>query len=127
MNEFGIRRTAFANITIPNTATTVNTGVFIPQGAIITNLRWISGDAVTLTGGSATVAPRIGTVNLCATVNASNLGAVSTVISTALATAAGIYVYADAELNLIAQASSNSAVTASYDFYVDYLYVPAGE
>jgi hypothetical protein len=126
-NSLNIKRTAFANITIPNVATTVSTGVYIPKGAIVTGLRWLSADAVTLTGASATVAPRISSVNLCATVNVSNLGASATPVTTALSAAAGILVTVDSELNLIAQASSNSAATASYDFYVDYLYCASHE
>jgi len=127
MNELNIKRTAFANITIPNVATTVSTGVYIPKGAIVTGLRWLSADAVTLTGASATVVPRISSVNLCATINVSNLGASATPVTTALSAAAGILVTVDSELNLIAQASSNSAATASYDFYVDYIYASAHE
>lgn len=129
LNEYGIKRTAFANITIPNAsaATTISTGVYIPKGAIVTGLRWVSADAVTLTGASATVAPRIGTVNLAATVVVSNLGASATPTTTALATAGGILVTADSEFNLISQASSAAAATASYDFYVDYLYAYSHE
>lgn len=127
MNELNIKRTAFANIIIPNVATTVSTGVYIPKGAIVTGLRWCSPNAVTLTAASATVAPRISSVNLCATVVVSALGASATPVTTALSTAAGILVTVDSELNLIAQASSNSAATASYDFYVDYIYANAHE
>jgi hypothetical protein len=126
-NELLIKRTAVANITIPNAATTVSTGVFIPAGAIITGIRWVSGDAITITGASATVALRAGTANLAATVNVSNLGASQTPTSTAVTNAAGYLVTVNSELNLIVQASANSAATASYDFYVDYLYVAGHE
>ena len=55
-NPLNLRRTAFANFTITNAAAT-NTaaGVAIPAGAIVTDIRFCSPDAVTLTGASATV------------------------------------------------------------------------
>ncbi len=126
-NSLNIRRTAFANITIPNAATTVSTGVFIPKGALITNLRWVSGDAITITGASATVQVQAGTVGLHTAPAVSAMGAQTTPVSTALSIASGIALTVDSELKLVAQASSNSAATASYDFYVDYLYVAAHE
>ena len=130
VNDFNVKRTAFANITIPNTATTVTTGVFIPKGAIITGIRWMSGDAVTIANASATVNLQVGSVPLATAWIVKNMGAQTVVGSTALATAAGIYI-GDAtllnELNLVAQASSNTAATCSYDFYVDYIYSSSHE
>ena len=122
-NELLIKKTAFANITIPNAATTVSTGVYIPSGAIITGIRWNSDSAVTITGASATVTLDAGTVALHTAVAVSAMGAQTTPTSTALSIASGICLTTNSELKLVAQASSNSAATASYDFYVDYLYV----
>lgn len=123
-NEFTQHRTAFASFTYPNSSATssLTSGHTVPAGAIITGIRLIAPEAVTLTGASGTVVPRVGTVNIAATVNASGLPAVSTPAITALATTAGIYVAADGEFNLLCQASSNSAATATYDYYVDYIY-----
>jgi hypothetical protein len=124
-SEFLSKRTAVFSITIPNASatTSVGSGVFLPAGAIVTGIRWCSPSAVTLTGASATVVLRVGTNNLHATVNVSGLGASATPTSTAVTNAAGYLVPADGELNLLSQASSNSAATATYDYYVDYLYV----
>lgn len=123
-NQFLVQRTANARFTIPNASATSNitSDVIIPAGAIITGMRVVAHDAVTLTGASATVVPRVGTVNIAATQNVSALPAVSTPAISAIATTAGIYSQGGV-LNLQCQASSNSAATATYDFYVDYLYV----
>lgn len=122
-NEFLVNRTAKATFTIPNlsVATTVYSGVFIPAGAIITGMRVLAPGAVTIAGASATVAFRLGTVNLAATQRVSAMPAVSTPAISALATTAGIYA-AGGELNMIAQASSATAATGTYDVYVDYIY-----
>lgn len=123
MNEFLTSRTAYASITIPNAATTVSTGVFIPAGAIVTGIRMNAPSAVTLTGASATVQLMVGAVSIVATSNVSALGAQTVPSVKALATTAGNYISVDSEIQLIAQASSNSAATATYQVYVDYLYV----
>jgi len=130
MNDLFVKRTAFANITLPGSAsaaTTVSTGVYIPKGAIVTGLRWNSGDAVTIANASATIQPNVGTVALCATVKILSLGAQTTPTSTALSNAAGIAVTADSEFNIYVQASSNTSAVASYDFYIDYMYVSSHE
>jgi len=120
---FDIQRTAYARITIPNAATTVSTGVIIPSGAIVTGIRMNAPSAVTLTGASATVQLMVGDISIVATSNVSALGAQTVPSVKALATTAGNALTVDSELKLIAQASSNSAATAVYDVYVDYLYV----
>jgi hypothetical protein len=122
-NQFDIQRTAYASITIPNAATTVSSGVFIPAGAIVTGIRMNAPSAVTLTGASATVQLMIGAVSVVATSNVSALGAQTVPSVKALATTAGNYLTVDSEIKLIAQASSNSAATAAYDVYVDYIIV----
>lgn len=123
MNEFLTKRTAYASIAIPNAATTVSTGVFIPAGAIVTGIRMNAPSAVTLTGASATVQLMVGAVSIVATSNVSALGAQTVPSVKALATTAGNYISVDSEIQLIAQASSNSAATATYQVFVDYLYI----
>jgi len=123
MNEFLTKRTAYASITLPNVATTVSTGVFIPAGAIVTGIRMNAPSAVTLTGASATVQLVIGAVSVVATSNISALGAQTVPSVKTLATTAGNYITVDSEIQLIAQASSNSAATAAYQVFVDYLYI----
>lgn len=122
-NEFLMQRTAHGSFTLPNSSATssIGSGVFVPAGAIITGIRIAAHNAVTLTGASGTVVPRVGTVNLAATVNVSGLPAVSVAGVTALASTAGVYVTNAGELNLLCGASSNSAATAVYDYYVDYI------
>lgn len=120
-NEFDIKRTTYASITIPNAATTVSTGKFIPAGAIVTGIRMNAPSAITVTGASATVQLMIGAISVVATSNVSALGAQTIPSVKALATTAGNYLTVDSEIQLIAQASSNSAATATYDVFVDYI------
>ena len=130
MNNLLIKQVAFANITIPNVATTVSTGVYIPKGAIITGVRWASGDAVTISDGSATCQLRVGAMAICSTINMSDMGAIKTPIAGTLMTAGGVAVSTvslNNELNLICGSSVNGAITASYDVYVDYLYINTHE
>jgi hypothetical protein len=125
-----IRRTAFANITIPGAASatsSVSTGVYIPKGAIVTAVRWNSQDAVTIANASATAVIRVGTVPLFTALAVSAWGAQTVPISSAISNAAGIAVTADSEINLLIQASSNTSAVASYDVYVDYLYCSGHE
>ena len=121
-NEYNIKRTAVGSFALSNAAATVNSGVIIPKGAIITGIRLHTPDAVTLTAASATVVPKIGTTAIAATVNMSDLPAQTVPATTALATTAGIYVPADGELNLVIGASGTSTASGTYDYYVDYLY-----
>ena len=123
MNEFLTKRTAYASVTIPNAATTVSTGVFIPAGAIVTGIRMNAPSAVTLTGASATVQLMIGAISVVATSNVSALGAQTVPSIKAMATTTGNYITVDSEIQLIAQASNNSAATAAYQVFVDYLYI----
>lgn len=123
-NEFNIRRTAKASFTLVNgsAASTLESGVYIPKGAIITGARLLAPSAVTLTGANGEVQFAVGDVNIVATSAISDLPAVSTPTIVALATTDGNYLTADGELNLVVGASSNSAATGTYDMYVDYLY-----
>jgi hypothetical protein len=122
-NEYNVQRTAKASFVLTSATATSNltSDAYIPTGAIITGMRVVAPSAVTTTSASHTVVPRVGTLNLCATVNVSDLPAVTVPEITALATTDGIYVTAGGLLNL-QQAACTTAVTATYDYYVDYLY-----
>lgn len=121
-NELVVKRTAVASFALSNGAATVNSGVIIPAGAIITGLRVHSPDAVTLTGAAGTVVPKVGTVAIAATVNISDLPAQTVPAISALATTAGIYC-AGGELNLVCGTTNTSTAAGTYDYYVDYLYI----
>ena len=122
-NEHLVQRTAYGSFTLNGaaTASTVHSsGVIVPAGAIITNIRWISPTAVTVTGASGTVVPRVGTDNIAATLNISDLGASRSLGTTAVAAP---YTVNGGEFQLVEGTSNNAAATATYEFYVDYLYV----
>lgn len=127
-NEYNIKRTAFASFTLPNSSanTVISAGAIIPKGAIVTGIRYVAPAAVTTTGASGTVQLVIGTttgsVALCASVNVSALAASATPTPMALATTNGNLITTNGVLALLVGASSNSAATAIYDFYVDYLF-----
>jgi hypothetical protein len=125
-----VKKTVFVNITVPGAAaatSSVSTGIIIPKGAIVTGVRWNSGDAVTLTAASATAVIRAGATNLFTPLAISAWGAQTVPVSSALTNAAGIALTIDSEVNLLIQASSNSSCVASYDVYVDYLYCAGRE
>lgn len=121
-NEFSVQRTAVGTFALSNGAATVDSGVIIPKGAIVTDLRIHTPDAVTLTDASATVVPKIGTVAIAATTNISDLAAQTVPTIVALATTDGIYISADGELNLVIGTTDTSTAAGTYDYYVDYLY-----
>lgn len=122
-NEFSVQRTAVGSFELSNVAATVESGVIIPAGAIITGIRIVSPDAVTKTNASATVVPKIGTVAIAATAKIVDLPAQTVVATTAITAAAGKYITADGELNLVIAASATSSAAGTYDYYVDYLYI----
>ena len=121
-NELLIKKTAVGSFALTNAAATIASGVMVPAGAIVTGIHIASPDAVTITGASQTVVPKVGTTSLAATVNVSDLPAQTVAAATALATTAGIYIAADGELNLVCGASGTSTASGTYDYYVDYLY-----
>jgi len=123
-NEFLVQGTAYGRFTLPNSSATSNisTSSWVPAGAIITGIRMVAHSAITATDAAGTVVPRVGTVNIAATVNVSDLPAVSTPGTTALATTAGIY-SPGGFLNLQCGTSNTSSITATYDYFVDYIYV----
>jgi hypothetical protein len=119
-NQHVIKRTAYISFTLQNAvASTHESGMHIPAGAIITGITSIAPSAVTLTGASATVVPRVGTDNIAATWNVSSFPA-ETVIGTTTPIA---YVANDGEFNVVEASSVNAAATGTYEMYVDYLYV----
>jgi hypothetical protein len=129
MNKFDIKRTGYGRLTLNNAATTINTGIYIPKGAIITGITWCSGDAVTISATTlATGQWRCGTVALAAAFNLSIVGAAS--IPTTTAITAGKLVGDNSlnnQINFICGSSVSTGVTASYDVYVDYIYVAEHE
>lgn len=120
-NEFNTRRTAKAQFTIPNTATTINSGIILPKGAIVTGVVVNAPDTVTVTDAAATAQLVVGGLDIVATQNISDF-ANDVPVTLALATTNGNALTADSEIKLETQASSTSAVTASWDVFVDYIY-----
>jgi len=126
-NEYNIKRTAFVNFTIPNTAATVQSGVVLPRGAIVTGIHALmASSGYTVTGASASAQLAIGTTTgsqvLCASSNMSAWSAWTTPTVVPLSSTAGQLVTTPGVINLIVSASSNSAVTAVVDFYIDYMF-----
>lgn len=124
-NEFLANRVAKGTLTLTGivAAATQKSDVIIPAGAIITGIRIVAKDAVVLTGASQTIVPKIGTQALAATVNVSDLEAQTVPFTTALSAASGLYITADAELNLVLGATGTSTASGVYDYYVDYIFV----
>lgn len=124
-NEFAIQRTAVGSFTLSGAvtaATTHSSGVFIPAGALITGIRIGAAVSNTIAGASGTVAPRVGTVAIAATLNVKNLPAQTKGLQTAVLTN-GMMILAEGELNLIVGTSNNATAAGTWDYYVDYLYV----
>jgi len=133
-NIFSVQRTAFGNATLPtnnsaNTASTlsVNAGVYIPAGAIITDVRVHAGDALTNASNlkNATVNVYVGTQVLGSNNNIASAKIVQTVPGQiGLASTAGILVPTAGNV-VVHFASSDSArtgVVLDADVYVEYLY-----
>jgi hypothetical protein len=127
-NQFIVRRVAFGNITIPsvtNSTTYVDTDTYIPAGAIVTGIKVMAGDVVDLNSCAQTVQPRVGSIAIGVTTNISLLPAQTVGKDITLLTTGGMYIGTGGNVNLlIASSSASSAVTADYDFYVEYLYCP---
>lgn len=128
-NEFKIKRTAFANFTVPTALTataSTQTGAYIPAGAIVTGITIIAGDAVTMAGASnATITPYVGAVALATNNRVASAAIVQTAAkSVGLAAADGIYIptggYVDIDFGSTGTAASS--LVADADIYVDYLY-----
>lgn len=120
-NVYSIGRHAQCEVSVANVATTSPSGVFFPAGAIITGMRVMAPDAITITGASATVRPYVGAVAIAAVSTISNMTYQTTPVPVALGTTNGIYLGTSGEFGLVCQASNNSAATGTYQFYVDYI------
>jgi len=122
-NEFSIQRTAVGEFTLSNAAATLKSGVIIPAGAIVTGIRIMPLDVVTVTGATVTVNLLAGTEALCDTVAISALPAETVVATTAVTAAEGKYLVTGGELMLQVAASASSSAAGVFNYYVDYLYV----
>ena len=120
MNEFLSRRVVKGDFTIANAAATNNTGIFIPAGAIIQGISFESTGAVTKTAASGTVVARVGSANICATVNLSTLPAQTVIASTAVALNR---IATAGELQIVEGVTGTSTAAGTYYVYVDYIYV----
>ncbi len=124
INQLNARRTAFIHHEMVDAATTnIATGVAIPAGALVVGIRMVSPDAVTTTNGSASVQLLAGTEPLALTWKALSFPDIGVIATTATLTAAGVLMASGGELKILQQASSSTAVTGSWDIYVDYLFV----
>jgi hypothetical protein len=131
-NVFNVRRTAFVNITLPTSnSTTVSTGsgIYIPKGAIITGVKIMPGDAVSLSQlSNLTFNLYVGGQVIGSNDNVVSAKMVETVAGQFnLVATAGIRVATGG--NVILHLGSGSSVTggiiADADIYVDYLYCDA--
>jgi hypothetical protein len=123
-NEYSAKRVAVGQFALGNTAaTTLGTGVIIPAGAIVTNIRFMCVSAATTTGASATLGLSVSSTPLMATINLSTLSALTVCGSVAPVVAAGVYIPASAELQVLIASSATSTAAGTYNVYVDYIYV----
>jgi ABC-type multidrug transport system permease subunit len=121
-NEFDIKRTAVIACTLGNSATTWYSGMIIPAGAIVLGVRCMAPSAVTTTNASATVVLNAGTTALIATTKINALPAETVMTIVPITATGGLYMVAGGELNLVVEGSQNTACTAAYNFYVDYIF-----
>jgi len=128
-NLFDIRRVAFANATFPtsnSTTISTSTGVYIPKGAIITGVKIMAGDALSLSQlSNLTFNLYVGGQVIGSANNIASAVFVETVANQFnLVATAGIRIATGG--NLILHLGSGSSVTggivADGDIYVDYLY-----
>jgi len=131
-NEFQIKRTAFANVTVPGHITvsdlSVQTGAYVPAGAIVTGIRMFAGGAVTLASASnATVTPYVYTQALASDNNILSSCAILNVIKTlVLASAQGVFIGTGGlvDVDFGSTGTAATGMTGDFDIYVDYLYCP---
>ncbi len=128
-NAFNIKRVAFANVTFPTSnSTTVSSssGTYIPKGAIITGVKILAGDAVTLSQlGNLTCNLYVGTQVIGSNNNIASAKFVQTAVADfGIVASQGILVAAGG--NLILHLGSGTSVTGGIagngDVYVEYLY-----
>jgi hypothetical protein len=121
-NEFDIRRTAVFQVTLGNDAATKGSGLIIPAGAIVTAVNIMAPGAVTTTNASATIVVNAGAIPLVATTKINALPAQTVMTNLPITAVSGLYISAAGELQVVVSASSNTACTATYNVYVDYIY-----
>lgn len=131
-NQFNLRRTAFANFSVPwgltNTTTTIQTDAYIPAGAIVTGIRFLPAGAFAgaATYDVVTMIPYVGSVLLGTNDRKVTEAIVETIVgSLAVVAADGIYVPTGGFVKIsFGTTNSSSGATADADMYVDYLYCP---
>jgi len=124
-NVFQASRTAFANVTFPTSNSTIvssGSNVYIPKGAIITAVRVMAGDAVTLSDlANCTAAIYVGGLSV-----ASGIASVAQTVPKqyVLASTGGVYVTAGGDIifYLGSATSTTGGLVGDMDVYVDYLY-----
>lgn len=124
-NEFNVNRVAvLSNVALNATAASTygsSDNIIIPKGAIVVGVREMCiGAQTNLTDASHTINVRVGTFPIVSTLEIKNLGASTVPIAMTLLTAGGVYVPSSGALNVIQQASANSAYTGTHNFYVEY-------
>jgi len=130
--QYLVKRTAFANITHPGHASataSVQTGAYIPAGAIVTGIRVMAGGAVTLADNSdATMTPYVGTLALGSNDEIISVNVIQTqphFIDLAGASGTiGIHVSAGGYLDMDFGSTHTDSTdsVADFDIYVDYLF-----
>lgn len=128
-NTFSARRIAFANIALPtsnSTTVSTGTGAFIPKGAIITGVKVLAADAVTVSQlGNLTCNLYVGGQVIGSNNNVASAIAVQTAVANlGLANTNGVLVTAGGNLALYlgSGTSVTGGIAADVDVYVDYLY-----
>jgi hypothetical protein len=127
-NEFLVGRVATDSYTFISSGAdqTLQNGVNLPGGILITGVSYMDADVVTPGAGNETYRPAI--INYVAsltqyfvsTENVSDLPAQTIVSSPALLTAAGVYIASAGQLAMIL-AASNAGHTNSPNIYVGYV------
>ena len=117
-------KVAVATVDFPAGGTTVTSGIMIPYGAIVTGLKIMAQNLLTVAAVSGTLEPRIGTVPIAATSVISDYPARYAV---PIVSTDGLYGAwsggTEGEFNVVFGASSNSTANAQYYYYIDYLYI----
>jgi hypothetical protein len=128
LNEFDARRIAVGQFALANltAVSSIGTGIIIPAGAIVTNVRYMAISAVTNTNASAAVSLMCGLASAQITLHTTTmaaLGALTVCGSFAPAVAGGVYVGSAGELQICLATSATSTAAGTYKVYVDYIYV----
>jgi hypothetical protein len=124
-NEFLAGRVAVANFPLlaSTAAQTVNGGLFVPTGALVTGVTYLNTATPTIDSAANTVVLYCGDVPLVSAVAISvGASAINIPYTATLVSTAGMYLTAGAQLKLRAQASNGTnAWTWKPDIYVGYV------